>query len=108
MAAFALVLIKGLTYGRPGSRPVIPCFAVLKIDVTTGLVHSNRVEAVTDNTSVCAGFNEAVAACVIGNNCAVFGRAEIVRPCRGSIGTGNHILFVLFIKKAVIHWIFSS
>ena len=41
---------------------------------------------------------------VVGDDCAVFRRAEIVCPCGRGIGAGNHVFFILFVKKTVIHW----
>ena len=103
VAALALVLVEGLADRRPGSRPVIACFAVLEVDVSAGLVNSNRIEAVTDNSSVCAGLYEAVAACVVGNDCTVLRIAKVVSPRHRGIGAGDHVLFVFKVKMSVIH-----
>ena len=103
VTAFALVFVKRLTYGRPGSRPVVACFSVLQVDVSAGLVNCNRVEAVTDDSSVCAGLYEAVAACIVGNDSAVLRVAEVVGPGSGSIGACDYVFLVFKIEMTVIH-----
>ena len=65
VTALALVAVEGLAYGRPRSRPEIIVLSILDIYISAGLIVGNSIETVTDNTSVCTGFNEAVAACVV-------------------------------------------
>ena len=103
VTALALVFVKRLTYGKPGSRPVVACFSVLQVDVSAGLVNCNGVEAVTDDSSVCAGLYEAVAACIVGNDSAVLRVAEVVGPGSGSIGACDYVFLVFKIEMTVIH-----
>ena len=103
VAAFTLEAVKALAYRRPRSRPVVACFGISDVDITSGSIVRNAVKAVADNASVCAALYEAVSARVVGDDSSVLRGAEVVRPCRGSVGTGDDILFVEFVEVTVVH-----
>lgn len=111
VAALALEFIEGLAYGRPGSGPVLAGLLIAQVNVASGGVVCNAVEAVADNTSVSAALYEAVAAGVVGNDSAVLGVAEVVCPCGRCVRTGDDILLAEFVEMSVVHWyssIYSS
>ena len=104
VAALALELIERLAYGRPGSGPVVVGLEVAEIYVSAGGVGAYAVEAVADNTTVSAALYEAVAACVVGDDSAVLGVAEVVSPCGRCVRTGDDILLIEFVEMTVVHW----
>ena len=101
VAALTVVLGQILSHRLPGSGPVVPAVIVPQVDVASGLV--KVVEPIPKNSSIGARLAEAVAAGLIGNNRAVLGGAEIIRPgCRG-IRPGDDIFPILIVKIAVFH-----
>ena len=101
VAAFAPVLVQRFPHGLPGGRPVIGGLVVPDIDITPGSV--GVVEHIAQDPSVSAGAHEAVAAGVARDQCAVFGRAQIVRPRCRRVRACDHIFSVFIVKIAVFH-----
>ncbi len=101
MAAFTAIGFQILPHRLPRRRPVIPRAVVTEIEIPPRLV--KLVEHITQNPPVRARPGKAVAACVVGNQCAVLRRSKVIRPGRRGIRTGDYIFPRLVVKVSVLH-----
>ena len=101
VTALRFVQIQGLAHRHPGGRPEIPAVVVPDVQIPSGLVEV--IEDIPQNPSVGAGGGETVAAGVVGDNRAIFGRTQIVDPgCRG-VRLRDDVLPISVIEVSVLH-----
>ena len=101
MTALTLVILEIFADRLPGCRPVIAGLLITQVDVPSGGIIF--IEMIADDTSLRSALYETVAACIIGNDGAVLRRAEVIGPGCRCVRTSDHVLFVRFIKKTVLH-----
>ena len=101
VATYRAVCVQRFGYRLPAGGPEITGFVIPKVQVTPRFI--KLVEGIAKNPPRRAGFNEAVTARVDGDDRAIFGRTQIVRPWGGGVGVGNHILARVLVKIAVLH-----
>src|SRR5262249_8738375 len=80
VAASRLILIERLAYRLPARAPEIAALAIAQVKVAARLIQRHRVAAQPKKAMLRRTLVEAVAARVVGDDRAVFGRAEIIAP----------------------------
>ena len=106
VAALAFVDGQILSHRLPGGRPVIFRVPVVKIEVTSGLV--KVIEYIAQYSAVCPGTGKAVAAGVIGDNCSIGGRTQVIHPGSRCVGMFNYIFAVFIIKITIVHGLYTA
>ena len=101
VAGDGLVLVEGLFHRTPGGRPVITAFVVPQVHIAAGLV--KLVEHVAQDAAVGAGLHKGIAAGVLGDDRAVFGAAQVIRPGHGRTRVGDDVLPRLIVEIAILH-----
>ena len=101
VTAFAFVDGQILAHRLPGGRPVVPAFIVPDVEVATGLIEA--VEDVAQDPTVGTGLSKAVAAGVVGNQCAVGRASQVVGPGGRGRWVGDDVFPIPVVKIAVVH-----
>ena len=105
VAAFTFITVQIFAHWLPGGRPVIFRFVVTNVKVSSGLI--KVIEYVTENSSVSAGFCKTISACIIGNDCSVIRRSQIIYPWRRRVWAVDDIFPVFIVKISISHIIIS-
>ena len=101
VAGDGLKLIQRLFNGPPGGAPEIAAFLVPQVHVPARLV--KLIEHIAQDAPCRAGFDEAVAAGVLGDDGAVCGRAQIIGPGHGRAGIGDQVFTLVIVKVSELH-----
>ena len=104
VAGYGVEVMKGLFHRPPRGRPVVAVFIVPQVHIAAGLV--KLVEGIAQDTACRAGLDKAVAAGILGDDGAVFRRAEVVGPGHGRAGVGDDVLPRRIVKITVLHGVF--
>ena len=103
VAALGFVLVERLADRLPGGAPEVTGLSVAQINIAPGLIERHGIEANAGEAALCGGFVERIAAGIVGDDGAILGRAEIVRPRARRIGPRDDIFARGVVEMAVLH-----
>ncbi len=97
------VLLKGLGHRLPGGGPIVPALVVVEVNIPARPVHGDTVKPEPQHPPAFRRTVERVSRRIIGNNCAIIHRAQVINPRHGRIRPFNYILPPLIVEISISH-----
>ena len=106
VTTYTLVLIERLSNRLPWSWPIILGIVISQIEISSGLIHGNRIETQAHESALCSWTIESITSRIVCDDCTVFGGSEIVAPRSRCVRSVYNILVGIIIKMSKLHSVY--